>query len=64
MARAIEIFIDADACPVKDEVYKVAQRYSLKTWVVSNGYMMVPRHALIEQVVVDAGPDIATTDAS
>jgi uncharacterized protein YaiI (UPF0178 family) len=59
MPRAIEIFIDADACPVKDEIYKVAQRYGLKTWVVSNGFMMVPRHALIEQVVVDAGPDIA-----
>ena len=57
--RAIQIFIDADACPVKDEVYKVAQRYGLKTWVVSNGFMMVPRHPLIEQVVVDSGPDIA-----
>ena len=35
----IEIFIDADACPVKDEVYKVAARYGLKTWVVSNAFM-------------------------
>ena len=60
MARApITIFIDADACPVKDEVYKVAQRYGLKTFVVSNAFMMVPASPLIERVVVDAGPDVA-----
>jgi uncharacterized protein YaiI (UPF0178 family) len=58
-APPIRIFIDADACPVKDEVYKVAARYGLKTFVVSNSFMMVPRSAMIEQVVVDAGPDIA-----
>lgn len=57
--KPIEIFIDADACPVKDEVYRVAERYRLKTYVVSNSFMRVPRHPLIEQVVVDAGPDIA-----
>jgi uncharacterized protein YaiI (UPF0178 family) len=56
---AIEIFIDADACPVKDEVYKVAQRYGLKTWVVSNAFMMIPKSPMIERVIVDAGPDIA-----
>jgi uncharacterized protein YaiI (UPF0178 family) len=55
----IRIFVDADACPVKDEVYKVAARYGLKTFVVSNSFMMVPRSPMIEQVVVDAGPDIA-----
>lgn len=59
MTRAIEIFIDADACPVKDEAYKVAQRYGLKTWVVANAYILVPAHPKIERVVVDAGPDIA-----
>jgi hypothetical protein len=59
MARPIEIFVDADACPVKDEVYKVAQRYGLKTWVVANAFMMVPAHPRIERVIVDAGPDIA-----
>ena len=47
MARPIEIFIDADACPVKDEVYKVAQRYGLKTWVVANAFMAVPRSDLV-----------------
>ena len=57
--KPIEIFIDADACPVKDETYKVAQRYGLKTFVVANSYMLVPAHPLIERVVVEAGPDIA-----
>jgi len=59
MSRPIEIFIDADACPVKDEVYRVAQRYGLKTWVVTNAFMMVPTHPRIERVIVDAGPDVA-----
>jgi uncharacterized protein YaiI (UPF0178 family) len=53
------IFIDADACPVKDEVYKVAARYGLKTFVVSNSWIRVPATVAIEQVVVDAGPDVA-----
>jgi len=53
------IFIDADACPVKDEIYKVARRYALQTYVVANAFMMVPQDPLIERVIVDAGPDIA-----
>ena len=54
------LFIDADACPVKEEVYRVARRYGLKVFVVSNGWMQVPcGEPLIEQVVVDAGPDVA-----
>lgn len=57
--RQLELFIDADACPVKDEVYRVAERYRLKTYVVANAYIMVPRHPLIERVVVEAGPDVA-----
>jgi len=57
--KPIEIFIDADACPVKDEVYKVAARYGLKTWVVSNAFMMIPQSPLIARVIVDAGPDVA-----
>lgn len=56
---ATVIYIDADACPVKDEVYKVAARYGLKTFVVSNSWIRVPVTPAIEQVVVDAGPDIA-----
>jgi uncharacterized protein YaiI (UPF0178 family) len=53
------LFVDADACPVKDEVYKVAARYGLKTFVVSNSFLRVPQSPLVEQVVVDAGPDVA-----
>ncbi len=53
------IFIDADACPVKDEVYRVAARYGLRVFVVSNSWINTPREIWIEQVVVDAGPDIA-----
>jgi uncharacterized protein YaiI (UPF0178 family) len=56
---AVAVFIDADACPVKDEVYKVALRHGLKTYVVSNAFMMIPRSTLIERVIVDAGPDVA-----
>lgn len=55
----MRIFIDADACPVKDEVYKVAARYSLKTLVVANSFLQVPASALVERVMVDAGSDIA-----
>ena len=57
--RTIEIFVDGDACPVKDEVYRVAARYGLKTWVVANSFMMVPASPLVERVIVDAGPDVA-----
>jgi len=53
------IFIDADACPVKDEIYKVAARYGLKTFVVSNSWIRVPLTSAVEQVVVDSGPDVA-----
>jgi uncharacterized protein YaiI (UPF0178 family) len=59
MTQRPEIFIDADACPVKDEVYKVAARYALKTWVVCNAFMLVPQHPRIERVIVEAGPDVA-----
>jgi uncharacterized protein YaiI (UPF0178 family) len=58
-AAPIALYIDADACPVKEEVYKVAERYGLKTFVVSNSFMMIPRSAMIERVVVEAGPDVA-----
>lgn len=55
----IRIFIDADACPVKPEVYRVAERYALKAFVVANAFMQVPRSELIERVVVPEGPDVA-----
>ena len=59
MSKATSIYIDADACPVKAEVYRVAERYSLKVYVVSNSWLGVPRHPLIELVVVSDGFDAA-----
>ena len=56
---AIRIFVDADACPVKPEIYRVAERYGLKVYVVANAFMAVPRSDLIERVIVAEGPDIA-----
>ncbi|HUO21779.1 MAG TPA: YaiI/YqxD family protein [Caulobacteraceae bacterium] len=59
MTAGPRIFVDADACPVKDEIYKVARRYGLLVKVVANAFLMVPSEPLIERVIVDAGPDIA-----
>ena len=56
---AIRIFVDADACPVKPEIYRVAERYGLKVYVVANAFMAVPRSDMIERVIVAEGPDIA-----
>jgi hypothetical protein len=55
----MEIFVDADACPVKEEVYRVARRYGLKVRVVANAFIALPADPLIERVFVDAGPDKA-----
>lgn len=55
----LEVFIDADACPVKDEVYRVAGRYGLKVLVVANGWLRVPDSPLIERVIVTEGLDRA-----
>ncbi|MBI1196304.1 MAG: YaiI/YqxD family protein [Phenylobacterium sp.] len=55
----MQIFIDADACPVKDETYKVAARYGLTTWVVSNSFIQIPASPAIKRMIVDAGPDVA-----
>lgn len=55
----LDIFVDADACPVKDEVYRVAGRYGLKVWVVANGWLRVPESPLIERVTVTEGLDRA-----
>lgn len=57
----IRIFVDADACPVKPEVYRVAERYALKVFVVANAFMQVPTSSLIERVIVPEGPDVADT---
>src|SRR5437899_2789355 len=59
MSKATSIYVDADACPVKAEVYRVAERYGLKVYVVSNSYLGVPRSPLIERVVVSDSFDAA-----
>lgn len=53
------ILVDADACPVKDEIYKVAWRHEVPVKVVSNSRLRVPDHPLIERVVVSDGFDAA-----
>ncbi len=60
----IALYIDADACPVKQEIYRVAERHAgkgvaLKVFVVSNSPIAVPRDDMIERVVVGAGMDEA-----
>ena len=55
----IRLFIDADACPVKEEAYKVAIRHLVEVSVVANAPINVPRDPLITRVVVPAGPDAA-----
>jgi uncharacterized protein YaiI (UPF0178 family) len=59
MSKPIEIYVDADACPVKAEIYRVAERCGLKVFVVSNSPIAVPRDPMIERVVVGAGMDAA-----
>jgi hypothetical protein len=64
MPSPILLYIDADACPVKQEVYRVAERFvrrgtALKVVVVSNSPIAVPRDDFIERVVVGAGLDEA-----
>jgi uncharacterized protein len=54
-----EIYVDADACPVKDETYRVAARHGIKVWVVSNGWLRVPEGPLVERVTVTEGLDRA-----
>ena len=59
MSGPIVIYVDADACPVKDETYRVAARYGLRVVVVANSFMALPREPWIERVVVSDGFDAA-----
>ena len=52
-------YIDADACPVKDEIARVAERHEFKMYFVSNAWMRLPEGPLIKRVVVPEGPDAA-----
>ena len=53
------ILVDADACPVKEEIYKVAFRHAVPAMIVSNAAMRIPSHPLIERVIVGSGFDAA-----
>src|ERR671921_60763 len=57
--QPMHIYVDADACPVKNEVYRVADRYQLPVFVVANSFMQVRRDPLVKLVVVGAGMDAA-----
>ncbi|MEG3179406.1 YaiI/YqxD family protein [Sphingomonas sp. LT1P40] len=55
----LRILVDADACPVKDEIYKVAWRRAVAVVIVANAYIRIPDHTLITRVVVSDGFDAA-----
>jgi uncharacterized protein YaiI (UPF0178 family) len=55
----VRLFIDADACPVKQEAIRVAERHGLAVFVVSNGGIRPSRSPLVETVIVAEGPDAA-----
>ena len=55
----LTIFVDADACPVKDEVYKVAERHGLEVVVVANSAMRIPSQTKVRLQVVSDGFDAA-----
>ncbi len=55
----VRILVDADACPVKDEIYRVAWRLDVPVTIVSNAHLRVPDHPLIARIVVSDGFDAA-----
>lgn len=56
---SIRILVDADACPVKEEIYRVAGRHRLPVAIVTNSWLRVPDHPAIERIKVDDGFDAA-----
>ncbi len=58
-SAGIRILVDADACPVKPEIYRVAERHGLRVLVVANKAINVPRDPLIERITVGDGMDAA-----
>jgi len=59
MVQGMQIYVDADACPVKAEVVRVAERHGLSVHMVSNSWMRLDESPLINRVVVNDGPDAA-----
>lgn len=59
MAEPIEILVDADACPVKAEIYRVAARHRVRVVMVSGGFLNIPIDPMIERVIAGEGFDAA-----
>ena len=59
LSASLQILVDADACPVKEEIYKVAYRHEVPVGVVSNARIRLPEHPLISRVVVSDAFDAA-----
>jgi len=55
----VHIYVDADACPVKDEALKVAERHGIAITYVSNAWMRLPESAVVQRAIVPDGPDAA-----
>lgn len=55
----LDIYVDADACPVKEEVLKVAARHKLEVYMISNSYLRPINNPRIHMILVEAGADIA-----
>ena len=53
------IFVDADACPVKEEVEQVATRHKVQIYIVSNGGLRLSQNPLVQTIIVPDGPDVA-----
>ncbi len=58
-ATVLEIYVDADACPVKNEVYRVAERHALRVHIVAHQAMRVPERDWIAATILPEGPDAA-----
>lgn len=59
MTETIRILVDADACPVKEEIYRVAWRHEIPVIIVSNSHFRIPQHPLVSRVVVSDAFDAA-----
>ena len=55
----VRVLVDADACPVKEEIYRVALRHGVSVVIVANAYMRIPEHPLISRKIVSDGFDAA-----
>jgi len=60
--NSISIFVDADACPVKSEIERVANRHKMQTYIVSNGGIRPSHNPLIKLVVVNKDENLSAND--